>query len=290
MYSWILNGTEYELDDGSLCWFQGHDGIGAAPVRRMTEQGPFQHGVTDKGFRLEPRMVRLALVIPGEDVVDWWQRRDQILRLFPPDKTGILRVTYDPGDGSGEVQRQVDCQFAGELGLASVDKRGYHHLATVTLRAADPVWYDPAAHAITFGNVGGGTAWDIPWEIPWTLGTSTLDTSYAIDYLGTWESFPTIRIVGPVANPVITNETTGEKLDFTGTTIGSGDWYEIDLRYGHKTVVDESGANQISKLTTDSDLATWSLHPGTNSIHAAGGSIDANTRIEISYQHRYLGI
>jgi hypothetical protein len=83
--------------------------------------------------------------------------------------------------------------------------------------------------------------------------------------------------VGPITSPVITNAITGDKLDFTGTTIVGGASYTIDCRYGQKTVVDSAGANQISKLTSDSDLSTFCLLPdpdapgGANTLSASAG-------------------
>ena len=37
------------------------NGIGVAPIRRLTARAPFQDGDTDLGFRLDPRLVNLVL-------------------------------------------------------------------------------------------------------------------------------------------------------------------------------------------------------------------------------------
>jgi hypothetical protein len=88
---------------------------------------------------------------------------------------------------------------------------------------------------------------------------------------------------------VITNGATDDKIDFTGFTIGAGVTYTIDLRYGYKTVVDHLGANQISKLSTDSDLATWGLIAGENSIGVVGTSITSATLISFQFNERFIG-
>ena len=105
-----------------------------------------------------------------------------------------------------------------------------------------------------------------------------------------------VRITGPITDAVITNNATSEKLDFTGTTIAAGDYYEIDCRYGYKTVVDSTGANQIADLTSDSDLVSFHIAPdpevggGINSITITGTSITAATTAFVSGKTRLIGV
>jgi hypothetical protein len=62
------------------------------------------------------------------------------------------------------------------------------------------------------------------------------------------------------------------KLDFAGTTIAAGDWYEIDLRYGVKTIKDSNGVNKISALSANSNLATFRLFAGASNYIAMTGN------------------
>jgi Siphovirus-type tail component, C-terminal domain len=283
--SWIVDGVETSLDDGSICYFIGDDGLGMPPMHRLSERGPLQHGDDDRGYRLDPRFFRLVLEVVGVSREDLYVQRAALIDLFKPaDSPGIVRFSFGYGT------RQIDCHYVSDMSMPSQDRQGFVQRVAVGFKGNDPSFYDPTAYALTFGNVGGGTGWVIPWVIPWTLGASILDGSTVIDYPGNWLSFPTIRITGPITDPVITNDTTGEKLDFTGTTIASGHYYDIDLRYGYKTVKLDDGTNEIANLTSDSDLATWHLEPGSNSISASGTAISGNTKIEINYQVRYLGV
>jgi phage-related protein len=99
-----------------------------------------------------------------------------------------------------------------------------------------------------------------------------------------------VIVTGAATSLKITNTTTGDKLDFTGSTIGTGTVYTIDTRYGYKTVTDGAGANQLSKLTTDSNLATFRLIPGDNSINVTGTGLDSNSKIVLQYNTRYIGV
>jgi hypothetical protein len=183
------------------------------------------------------------------------------------------------------------------LTAASTEREGLAQSVGVTLRAADPSFYDPVAVDINFGIAGGGTGTPVPTPVPTPVGASTVNQSIGVIYTGTWYSFPMIRITGPLEDAVITNETTGEKLDFTGTTIANGDYYLIDTRYGRKSVVDSSGVNKVGDLTDDSDLGTFHLEPdgaiapgGANSLRVTGDSLSQVSAVEMTYFNRYLGI
>ncbi|NLF16610.1 MAG: hypothetical protein GX595_05045, partial [Lentisphaerae bacterium] len=261
MIDLIRDGAAHSLDDGTYATYIDDEGFDLAPLHRLTERGPLQHGETDRGFRLDPRVGTLVLQLPpAGDRSEAKTYRQALLGLFAPGYAQLaLRWTWDDG-----TMRQIDVHPTGLIGehQASFNRR-----VAVTLRAPDPTFYDPAGEAATFALGGGSDALEIPLEVPMVVGASTIDASTAVVNDGDWLSYPhLIRITGPIEDVVITNETTGEKLDFTGVTLGGGEYIDIDLRYGHKTVVDKDGANKIADLTEDSDLATWHLEPGANSI------------------------
>ena len=114
----------------------------------------------------------------------------------------------------------------------------------------------------------------------------------SVIYAGNFLEFPVIRIYGVISDPVVTNAVTGEKLDFTGVTIGSGVYYEIDLRYGYKTIKNNGGVNKISDLTSDSDLGTFHIAPspyavgGVNAFQITGTATNASSAV-IYYYNRY---
>jgi hypothetical protein len=231
------------------------------------------------------------LGIHGEDLTSFYQKRSQLLDIFKPSNTpGTLKWELNG------VVRQIDGYSVGDLRYSGSDRNYLVQRAVVTIKCPDPTWYDPSGQAVNFAVGGGSDVFEVPTVIPMTVGASSIDASQSIDYAGSVESYPTIRIDGPITNPIITNDATGDKLDFTGYTIADNDYYSIDLRYGYKTVLDSSGVNQISKLSNDSDLATFSIKPdpdvvgGINSMSVTGTSITADTKVSINYYERYLGI
>ena len=290
MLNVIRSGTTYPLDDGTYSLFLGDDGWGMAPTNRINSRGPLQHGVTDLGFRLAPRVATLFLFIQGFSRQDLYDKRDALLRLFSADNSPV-QILW-----SLDEDRQIDAHFMRGMDMGSGSRPGFNQRLAITFQCPDPTFYDPASKGLTFALGGGSDSLTIPLAVPMFVGASTLDSLTPITYNGSWRTYPhLIRITGPITNAIITNETTGEKLDFTGLTIAGGEYYDIDLRYGIKTVTEDDGTNRIDKLTDDSDLASWHIAAdpealgGANSIRVTGSSVTESTSVEISYFERFIG-
>lgn len=290
----IRGGLETSVSDGNPFWLVEQDGLGMAELHRLNERGPLQHGDSDLGYRLDPRFVTLVVGVLAETPGEVWDLRKQLLDCFRPGAGAlILKCTLENGD-----VRQLDGFYYSGLTMPTSDREGaIYQKAGMVVKAPDPTLYDPSAHSEVFELGGGTDVLEVPMEVPMVVGASTIDAAKSIYYAGTAESLPfLIRITGPIDDCVITNETTGEKLDFTGAAIDPGDYYDIDLRYGYKQVVDSTGASKLAELTTDSDLATWHFAPepeapdGLNNIRVQGSNVDPSTRIAISFFDRYIGV
>jgi len=165
----------------------------------------------------------------------------------------------------------------------------------VQLMAGDPNWYDPETNLPSVLRNSG--AWTVPLEVPLDIGATTeIDSPEAIYYSGTFDEYPLLYLYGAMQDPVIENETTGDVLDLTGATIADGDWYEIDLRYGYKTAVDNDGVNKIAELTAASDLATFRLASiletgdGVNIVRFTASGAGVNTRFVVQYRNRFVSL
>lgn len=287
----IRHGTTYDLSDRARYLHKGNSGFGMAPVKRWTEQGAAQHGTTDRGFLLQPRTLQLVIWCFAQDEDAYFAQRDELMAIFAPGDAPLqLRLT------AGSRVRQIDCHFAGDLALPTSDRTGYIHKVGISLTANDPTWYDPTSVAVSFGLAAGSNAMNVPLAIPWNIGTSTIDQTITVPYTGTWRTHPVITITGPITNPVVQNETTGEVLDFTGTAVGLGDTYTIDTRYGAKTVTNAAGDNKLAELLDTSDLSTFHIAArtevpgGLNDLRVTGSGATASTQAYIAYVTRYVGI
>lgn len=287
----IVAGTRYRLDDGNPFYWVGDDGLGMAPLHRLSERSPVQHGETDLGFRLDPRNISIILDTVCFNRSSWEQARAKVLDIFKPSNTPIT-LELELNEGTF----RIDTYYIGQMTMPSVDRIGWSQKILVQLKAPDPTFYKSSIEDILFALGGGSDTMEVPTTIPMTVGASSIDSIYSVNYEGTFKTYPSIRIKGAITDPVIENTSTGLKLDFTGVTIAAGDYYDIDLRFGYKTVVDSNGDNQISKLVSESsDLVDFAIEPaptvpnGNNSIRVTGTGITENTEVRLTYYNRFVG-
>ncbi len=290
MISVIVGGIEYDLN--TLASVVGHDGWGMSPMHRLSTRGSQQHGETDHGHRLDARIGRLILQPRDSTLAGMYATRQALMRLFAPANNPILRFTLPAHT------RQFDVVYAGDLMMPWEADDWAAQRILVSLKAGDPTCYDPAGCAVTFALGGGAASGTVPRLIPRIVGTFTLNQTEAVAYGGSADSSPDlIRITGPIVDPILTHDTTGNKLDFTGITIAAGDYYDIDPRFDRKTVKNAAGVSKISDLTSDSDLSTFRFvapvdgsDSRINQFRMTGGAVSAATKVEINYYERFLGV
>lgn len=290
MLSIIIDGNEFSLDDGVHATLVGYDGWGASPSRRLSSQGPLQHGDTDEGQRLQPRFGSLVLQAPSTELDDLYIAREALLDLINPEDEIILKWDLPYGT------RQFDVVYYDDMQMAWEPREWANLKFAVVLKASDPTCYDPTVQIKTFVGTAS-TAFLVPLTLNVFVGGSTIDQVQTVEYEGNWNAYPTVQIDGPATNPIVENLETGEKLDFTGLALASGQSRIVDTRYGFKTVVDGSGVNQIQDLTDDSDLATFHIERKrayeshkNNDLKVTVSGVDSNTRVVVRWNNRFIGI
>lgn len=300
MATWSLTaesaGAESISLDGAPFWLEWANGIGGAPVRRLTQRGPLQHGQTDIGFRLDPRTITLGIALTAETTAAADGYRDALQRVLGPGvgRPCYLRCVRDDG-----AERQIECYAVGMVDAPArkPERLGGMQRVAVQLIAHDPAWYDPAPQQAAAGLASVSSGMVVPLEVPWLMESgSGADGRVQVSYLGTWDEYPLITLVGPIEDALIVNETTGETLSFAGYDIAAGDSITIDLRYGYKTVTEDDGTNRIDKLTSDSDLATWRLASvletgdGVNVLRLSGAGLTAASTVTLVYHTRFISL
>lgn len=283
----IRAGATYSLDDGTYCYYRGDDGLGMPAQEEKVERGPEQDGDTHKGFRLSPREFRLYLELDASSRDDLDLKRQTLLRLFPPGYQVSLRFNL------GHGIRQIDCRYQADMDMPSSDRRTFGQLVVVTLKANIPTFYNPTPRSLSFQGGSGGTGFIVPMVVPHEVATSGIDLTKTIDYAGDWRAYPRILIRGPITDPRLENVTMGHVLDFDGHTIAAGDWYEIDLRYGSKTIVDQDGVKV--EPASASDPSNFHIAPdpyatdGQNIIAVSGSGATSATYFDIYWLDRFMG-
>lgn len=183
--------------------------------------------------------------------------------------------------------------FNGEVFTTSVNltdlkveysQRGYMSDFLIQLTAGDPLFYsadggDEQSALITRVTQGG---YDTPYILPveWDSGSSptvVINSGEAIYY-------PRIEIYDEAANPVITNQTTGESFEVAINMV-DGDALIIDML---QRTVKLNGSSVIGNKTDGSTW--WALLQGNNSITLDSDSAGDNVTAEIFWRNGVLGI
>lgn len=284
----IQAGQALDISDRVNYLWEEADGFGMPTLHRITERGPLQHGESDRGYRLDPRVIQIAVGLRATGAAEYYDLRGRLLEFLSPASDAPISLRYTNPLGA---VRQIDGYCTSGPLFPSKEFRSFaYSRAAFQVTCPDPAWYDPERQSVRAVGASGGTGFNFPLAVPWTFGGTSVGAAVAVPYDGSWRDYPEIQIVGPVSDAKIEHLQTGDVLDFDGITIANGDSYTIDLRYGRKTVVSAAGVNKIADLTPESDLATWHLRPGANTVQFSGVSAGANTSIILRFYNRYLGV
>jgi phage-related protein len=93
-----------------------------------------------------------------------------------------------------------------------------------------------------------------------------------------------LTITGPLTNPTIRNETTGEDLVLT-YTLGAGETLVVDM--GARSVLLNGTANRYSAVNWEL-TDWWLLAPGSNDISFANASYSAGASLLIEWRHAWI--
>ena len=269
------------------------DGLGMPPIRHIDEQYAQQDGATYLATWLERRVVSLRFDLTNANESDMWDAREELDILMKQFAAGF-RLQCDLPNGA---QRRIHLRYLGQMTLPRKWNMGDpRQVVVLQCIAHDPVWYDPTGVLWGYSLPTGLGSWSFPLGFPEGFGRALIDIREVRNYVGTWKAYPVIEITGPIDDCVIENETTDEKLDFTGYNLAATKVVTIDLAPGVKTVEHSTDGNIVDELTTDSDLGTWHIaaHPealnGNNTLHVTGTAATPATKIEIRFYTRYIGI
>jgi hypothetical protein len=311
--------TEYHAPDGEIYRFERGDvdflisetGFGMPGIDYISQQGPFQHGNTIYDYRLQPRVVQLIFRGNSCSREAYWAKRADIMNLLRPNRQlidqfdlGTLRKIL-PGGAMRDLN--VLIEQGPEFRPREVgrwDEYGVHE--TLRFIAPDPTFFDPTLHEemLNFASTYAHLILPFTIESDLVVGSGEMafdvDATYGqivINYTGTWLSYPTIIIDGPVDFPVIENLGTGQRLDLSAYNIAAGETVTFTLDFGNKTVVSSGAGNIINYLSEDSDLSTFGIAPdptapgGLNTIKLSGENFLNNiSKLTVRYYTRYIGI
>lgn len=282
-FTWEANGQAIlplnNLAKRTVIW-QSFIGGGAPPFTPVTEPTPLSPGSYYKYTNVGSNEIDLTVLIKGDDEADLWSEIASISYLFNPLLgEGVLSVTPPTGE-----ERNINCYCTSGFRIDEGRLQPDGSFFPLTFFAAYPYWYDPDMNEEIFYLLDNQAKW-FP-ILPLVLGSDSITAIFVVDNVGDVASPPQIIIGGPGENPLITNLTTGEKLQFENTTLTFGAEIMVDCK--EKTVENQSGDNLLSKLTYTSNF--WDFERGENEIQIQMAEATGDSYIIVRWYNWYLGV
>ena len=244
------------------------DGLTMPDVRTSDVDRPQSDGQYAGIDYLKGRTFTISVDLWYQTRAEFGERLREIQTEFAPGHAGTF-TTQMPGLGQISTECRVRRRHGPLIDLEAALGRAR---MTVEFHATDPRWYSVGSLSGTASlrSVTGGL--EFPVSFPFMFGeTETSGSLVSAVNGGTYESFPTVRIRGPVVSPSITNVTADMTLLFTGLTIGADDVLVVDLE--NRTVLLNGTSSRYSFL--DDSAGWWALAPGVNEIRFGGTSTGA---------------
>lgn len=299
------DGIAFNLHEPPLNAVLLYEGDGLPEVLYSITRGPFQHGNSVVEVRAEARTIDVEIRRNGCSRDEYWEIRRTLNNILRPNRTdmnnpvpGVLRRILS----TGEI-RDLDCFVTRAPLYRGRNPDGWDEFSiqeTLRFTANNPIFYDPEVLVDSVIDFTPVPVTDLvfPMIFPFVFGNSipSVSKSLSILYNGTWEEYPKIIITGPATNVSLTHQTLGTVISFEGFEIPAGTIVALDLTYAKKTIFDQFGVSWIGKISEDSDLVSFRLENdpivpnGLNIIIVSLDSGDSNTRIDVQYQNRYVGL
>jgi hypothetical protein len=235
-------------------------GFGSPPSRANRIDKAQRHGQLDFTQFYSGRPLGLEGVVVGATPAAAWAQLDTLKGWL---SLGTAHTLIFTRTGFAVAEQ---CAITVEEFLCEVDIPQRVIPWQVTLVAADPRFYSAALKSgnydPTLSSTGGGAA--LPVVFPIVFSTSTV-TELILTNNGNFKSPPILTIKGPIVNPIIDNDTTGESITLAAT-LGSSDVVVIDV---NARTVKLNGASRADLLQAQS-TTWWEMIPGDNKLRLRG--------------------
>lgn len=203
-----------------------------------------------------------------------------------------LRSAFSPALGTEEYTIVIRTRTETKMSFGTVTARaipmnyqyGYYGAqVTIQFECSDPRRYSLGENTVFISMPSLTTdGLDYPLVYPLDYGAEITASQLIVLNDGDAPSPVTLNFVGPVTNPVLINQTTGERLGFD-IVLAEEDTLTVDTRLG--TVLLNGTADRLyTRTLTSSPILGFDLQPGENDMQAIADEWEAGSGIEIVYR------
>ena len=243
MANWYIEntgGTAIDIEASYSIRVLTASGVGMPPLQNVVTS----YGLADGGLFQRtvapPRVFTLNCVTTTASLSTYHTARDNLIGLLRRDRqatVGPVTIRYVSG-GTVEIEAYYDA------GLELEQPLGFKEKFPLRFIAPDPFWK----------------------ELTTNTTALNINSTTVITNTGTAEAYPIFTFVGTGNITQISNDTTGKVLNFSGLSVTTGETVTIDLSPGAKTVSSDVRGNLLANVSSGSNLSTFSLLVGANTI------------------------
>lgn len=244
----------------------------------LRARGPQQHGSTYLATYYRPRECSLVLMLRGHSETDFQAKHRALARALNPLDDGYLEVVTED-----ELRYTLVCRPSTAISMRRLNAIAAEVL--IQFVADDPFFHTPEQMETLGSIIGSGLT--IPFEIPAIITSPGVSASGTITNGGHVPVWPTVYITtsihGPVVNPQIINDTTGENLTIS-ETFGWSSYLVVDM--GERTAfVYPTGTNVLGSVSG----TWWDLEVGDNDVRVIHDGPD-HMGVGFYFQESYLAV
>lgn len=240
-------------DDGVEWWVTKENGWSSGPDVRLTlADRPQRDGGFDAASFRSVRVITLEglAIAPDQDTRE--RAKDRIGSVLA-DGSALAELTVQERTATRRAMVRLSS------GTKIVDKGPYSFEFSLQVTAPDPVRQGVEEHTVSCGLPRPGPGVTFPLAFPLRFG-DPVNGSLSLTNAGTAPAWPLWTVTGPCNQPVIRNDSTGQRLAF-GLRLLDGDTLKIDV--AARTVI-LGGASRRSALLPRS--AWFRLPPGSTAV------------------------
>lgn len=288
------DGRVFTLHNPPTKAIVGMRGFGFSEMGPTTIKYPYQHGSTLLSKKLDPRKLDVTLRISKDCYDEYQVLRAYLLDTFRENRSythnpSLAHLIYYYVDNGVYRTREIDVFFSGKMTLDRPQAQSWDQFSfteTLEFVAPYPVWYDPTEVTTTFST--WTTEATLPITAPYVFGCKR--SSANITYLGTWETFPKIRLEGTFTNISVINADTDQRIDFAG----NGSSVTIDLQTGPQLYAENYYTHENYLANFSGDLTSFCLQTSppvtANTIQVYAEGMSTTGKVYLIYKTSYRGI
>lgn len=285
-----LNDYEFELAGlvfgagASPYIMRSWGGLGTPQLRASNDSvRPQDHGAYVGPEFYTGRTIHLNMTARGRSDSEVIQVYDRFMQAWHFDSTGLGRETaLQPLTFKlpGQAERVA---YGRPRRLVAQTERivaGLIHF-TAEFYTPDPRFYSSIQKSETLNLATAAIGHGFPQGFPRGFGGVTDSAARNMRNEGSFVSQPTIRVRGPVTNPYIENQSTGEAIQLN--MVIAADEY-VDINFNDRSVLLAGTQSRYSAKQG----SWWTLRPGDNSVRFGAASYDPTATATVSWRDAWL--